>query len=284
MRKTGFVLLIVLLVVLLLNSCFSIGKSTGNLFGGGPSRPRESEPAFASDAKKSASDRASAEIFSATGLSGMTYKLMFNIVYAQVFFIGGFGAGFYPLEETQGCIWRIESKDEDGKISRVEAERALLKKLPNGDEWWFLAWRVDNDVFEFEALMTSDLYARKIRYFNPDVKRIEEAKFDDPSSGDSATLPPPEPAAGSLNISDLPRYLQGKETIRINSGTYNTDRLEWSFVNEDEKTTYKYTWWVDAKAAGGLVKYLWTKSGSKESLTGELYSLRKGYTSKFNSF
>ena len=283
MRRIGLLLIITITATLLFSSCFSLGGNTGNLSGGGSLKPREFGN-LTGGARKSVSDRASAEIVSATGLSGMTYKLMFSLVYTQVFFIGGFGAGFYPLEETQGCIWRIESKDEEGKVSKVEAERALLKKLPNGDEWWFLAWRVDNEVYEFEALMTSDLYARKIRYFNPDVNRIEEALFDDPSSGNPSSAPPSEPAAGSLNLSDLPRYSQGKETIRINSGTYNTERLEWSFVDEGEKITYKYSWWVDAKAAGGLVKFLWTKSGSKESLTGELFSLKNSYTTKFNSF
>jgi len=270
MKKKGVVAIFLVMVVLLLSSCFSF-------FGGG------SDPfGF----QKSVSDRASAEVASATGLTGMTRKMMFSVVYTQVFFIGGFGANFYELEETQGSIWRIESRDEDGNINAVEAERALLKRLPNGDQWWYLAWRAEGEAIEFEALMSKDQYAKKIRYYNADVKRVEEAVFDEPdtSNKDSETAPPPEPAVNEMDVKELSRLVKGKETIKIGSGTYNTERLEWSIVNEEDKATYTYTWWVDTKTAGGLVKYLWTRSGSKESLSGELFSLKKGYKTKFNSF
>jgi len=250
---------------ILLSSCSSLPDPLG-LFG------------------KKASDRLSAEAASATGLTGFNRKLMFNMVYAQVFFVGGFGADLYALEETQGTIWRVESRDENGNVSKLESERALLKKLPNGDQWWFLAWRPEGDAIEFEALMTSAKDAKKIRYFNKDVNRVEEAVFDETAKKDAQNAPPPDAAAGSMTRSDLAKLIKGKETITVGSGTYNTDRMEWTFTDQEEKTTYKYTWWVDAKVPGGLVKYLWTKEGSKQSLGGELYSINKGYKTKFSSF
>ena len=260
-------------VVFFLGSCFSVpGAGSGggmNPFG---------------SLRQSASDRASAEIASATGLTGMTNKMMFNMVYSQVFFIGGFGANFYELEETQGTIWRVQSRDESGDTSNVEAERALLKKLPNGDQWWYLAWQVDGDKIEYEVLMGSNLQAKKLRYYNPDVKRVEETVFKDTASSGSEEAPPPEPAVSDTSMNELASYSKGKETIRVNSGTYTADRLEWSVLNEEENTTYSYIWWVDPKAVGGLVKYEWTKSGSRERINGELYSVKKGYTTKFNSF
>lgn len=272
-RRSFLVIITVVGAIFLFGSCFS-GPSTGgglglNPFGG---------------LRQAASDRASAEIASATGLTGMTNRMMFNMMYSQVFFIGGFGANFYELEETQGTIWRVESRDEDGHVSSVEAERALLKKLPGGDEWWYLAWRADGDQMEYEALMNSRLQAKKIRYYNPEVKRVEETVFKDAASSGSGETPPPEPAVSEIDMKELATYSKGKETIRVNSGTYTADRLEWSALDEEEKTTYSYVWWVDPKAVGGLVKYEWTKSGSRESINGELYSVKKGYTTKFNSF
>jgi len=254
-------------LVLLLGSC-------GSLPGGG----------FLGGLQQSISDRASAEIASATGLTGMTNKMMFNMMYSQVLFIGGFGAGFYELEETQGAIWTITSTDEDGTVSKVDAERALLKKLPNGDEWWYLSWRTGSDSMEYEALMNKDYQAKKIRYYNPDVKRVEEAVFKETAASNSDEAPPPEPGASSLDMNDLSNLSKGNETITIGSGTYNTERLEWTYTDTDENATYNYTWWVDTKTAGGLVKYNWTKASSKESLSGELASLKKGYTTKFSSF
>jgi len=270
MKKKITALIIAGITALLFGSCFSLpGSGSGGFLGG---------------LTDSANKRVNAEVASATGLTGMTRKMMFNLVYAQVFFIGGFGADYYALEETQGTVWRVQSTDEDGKVSQVEAERALLKKLSNGDEWWYLAWRAEGgDVMEFEALMSKDLQPRKIRYYNEDVKRVEEAVFkeNEKSQGEE---PPPEPAVSDMNLSDLSKLSVGKETIKINSGTYTADKLQWSVVNEDDKATYSYVWWVNSKTAGGLVKYQWTKSGSKESINGELYSIKKGYTTKFSSF
>ncbi len=217
----------------------------------------------------------------------MTRKMMFNMLYAQVFFIGGFGAGYYDLEETQGTVWRMESRDEDGSKSIVEAERARLKTLPNGDAWWFLGWRADGESWEFEALMDKNLYARKIRYFNTDVNRIEEAKFDPPQANtdpEAETAPPEEAPAMALSEADLPSYVKGRETITVGGVRYATERIEWSFYDEEEKISYSYTWWVDPKAPGGLVKFEWTKSGSKEYLKGELVSVKKGYATKFKSY
>jgi len=235
--------------------------------------------------------RANAEVASAIGISQMTRKMMFSVVYTQIFFIGGFNAAYYDLEETQGTIWRLESTDEDGKVSFVEAERALLKKLPNGDSWWFLAWRDEEQSFEFEVLFDKDLNPIRMRYYNEDVKRIEEAKFDPPSkNADPKKETTPPPKAESADYKTLDDFYKStkakttKETIKITSGTWACTRIEWSIYDEDEKATYHYVWWIDTKATGGLVKFEWTKSGSKEKLKGELISIKKGYTTKFKSF
>jgi hypothetical protein len=233
-----------------------------------------------------ASNRVSAEVSSASGLTGLSRKMMFNVMYSQVFFIGGFGANYYDLAETQGTVWRIESFDEDGRKSSVEAERAFLKALPTGERWWYLAWRSEGETWEFEALMDKNLMARKIRYYNADVKRVEEAKFDDPATAkpNSETAPPEEAPASGLSLKDLPKYVDGKETIKIGAGTFKTERIEWDFFDEEEKVAYHYIWWVDPSAAGGLVSFQWSKERSKESIRGELVSLKKGYTTKFSSY
>ncbi|MCL2478188.1 MAG: hypothetical protein FWF22_01710 [Treponema sp.] len=272
MRIKGLITAIAITAcVLFLNSCFSVPGIGGfNPLAG---------------LEQQASNRASAEVASATGLTGMTNKLMFNVIYAQVFYMGGFGANIYQLDETQGTVWQIVSKDENNNTTKAQTERALLKIMPDGTQWWYLAWRQDGQTNEYEALMSPDMQAKKIRYFNPDVNRIEEAVFTDTASaaGNQDSDPPPEPASSTLGKDDLSVYSKGIETVKTNAGTYTAERLEYSSTDEDNVTT-TYTWWVDQKAPGGLVKYLWTKSGSNESLSGELYSVKKGYTTKFNSF
>lgn len=271
-RTSVSLALIAITTIVLMSSCFSLP-------GIGSFNPL-------ADVRGRISDRASAEVSSATGLTGMSRKMMFNVLYAQVFFIGGFGADFYDMEESQGTLWRMTSTEDDGSFSSVEAERAFLKTLPNGDRWWYLAWRGDGESWEFEALMDKDLMARKIRYFNADVKRVEESSFDTSGKAkpDSEKAPPQEASVSDIDLKDLAKNVKAKETVKVGAGTFQTERIEWTFYDEDEKTTYRYTWWVDPKAPGGLVKYEWTRSGSKESLKGELVSLKKGYKSKFSSF
>lgn len=267
-------ILITVLVAFSLSSCFSLP-------GVGGFNPL-------ADLQAQVSARASAEISSAAGITGMQRSMMFSVLYSQIFFIGGFGADYYDLAETQGTVWRMETRDEDGTVSVVEAERAFLKALPSGQRWWYLAWRADGESWEFEALMDSELNARKIRYFNADVKRVEETVFDDPQTTKGAeesetTAPEASPVTG-LNPEDLPEYSKGKEKIKVGAGAFVADRLEWSFLDEEENVTYRYTWWVDPKAPGGIVKFEWTRSDSKEFVKGELVSMRMGYKTKFSSY
>ncbi|MCL2833166.1 MAG: hypothetical protein FWD78_08355 [Treponema sp.] len=272
-KKILFAAAPLLACVLFLNSCFSVPS-----LGVGGFNPL-------SGLQQQASNRVSAEIASASGLTGMTNKVMFNVVYSQVFYMGGFGANIYQLEESQGTVWQIISTDENNNSSKVETERAFLKQMPNGDQWWYLAWRQDGETYEYEALMSNSLQAKKIRYYNADVQRVEEAVFKETASasGNEDTDPPPEAASSDLSKEDLSIYSKGTETVKTNSGTYTAERLEWSNTDSENVTT-TYTWWVDQKAPGGLVKYQWTKSGSKESIGGELYAVKKGYTTKFGSF
>jgi hypothetical protein len=247
-------------------------------------------------AKASAEKRANAEIASASGLTGMTRKMMFNMIYAQVFFIGGFNPDIFDLAETQGCAWRLESKDKDDKESSVvESERAFLKKNADGTSWWYLSWKTEDEEWAFEALMDSGMMAKKIRYYNADVKRIEEAVFEESadqkaSKGTKADkaaqeekAPPPESPSSDMTVKDLARYSKGKEKVSVGAGSYQADKLVWELKDEESGKKATYTWWVDAKAPGGLVKFVWSGSDG-DSLKGELSSMKKGYTTKFKSF
>ena len=271
MKKISLLLIVIIAGLLIPASVFSL--------------PKIKNPV--ANIKEKAKARLDAEAASAVGITGMNRKMMFNTLYAQIFFIGGFGAGYYELEETQGTVWRLSATDSDGNVSSVEAERALLKKLPDGSSWWYLGWKSGEDSWEFEAQMDKDLLARKIRYYNEDVKRIQESEFkysEEKTDPTEETSPPEEAPVSSLDFSDLHNYSKGRESIKISGKTFECERIEWSYHNEEENKTITYTWWVDASAAGGLIKYEWSLSGTKEMVKGELVSIKKGYKTKFKSF
>ncbi len=234
--------------------------------------------------KASVEKRANAEVASGIGLTGMTRKLMFNIIYSQVFFVGGFNPSLYDLGVGEGAVWRMESMNKDDKKpSVVSSERALLKKNADGSSWWYLSWKTEDEEWAFEALMDNDMMAKKIRYFNADVGRVEEASFDQKVKDKNAESAPPEEApASDIDIKDLAGIAKGKENVKVGAGSYNADKLVWEWIDEESKDKFSYTWWVDAKAPGGLVKF--SALGKDSSLKGELASVKKGYGTKFSSF
>jgi len=239
--------------------------------------------------KQSAEKRANAEIASGIGLTGMTRKMMFNVIYAQVFFIGGFNPDIYDLAETEGAVWRLESKNkEDEKASIVDSERALLKKNADGTSWWYLSWKTEKEEWAFEALMDAEMMAKKIRYYNADVKRVEEAVFEEPAKekaakrGEEDKAPPPEAPSSDMSAKDLPKYSKGREKVTVGAGTYQAEKIVWEWKDEESKEKVSYTWWIDSKVPGGLVKFLW--ADSDDSLKGELVSVKKGYSTKYKSF
>jgi hypothetical protein len=216
-------------------------------------------------------------------------------MYAQVFFVGGFSPTLYNLEETQGAVWKMESKDKDDeKAGVVTTERALLKKNADGSSWWYLSWKAEDEEWIFEALMDKEMMAKKIRYYNADVQRVEEAVFDDPGAaapadkskakakGKAEPNPAPSEApASDFSAKDMATYSKGKESVKVGAGTFKAEKIVWDW-KDDEGKSYAYTWWVDAKTPGGLVKFNYAGDGS--SLKGELVSLKKGYATIYKSF
>ena len=241
-------------------------------------------------AQAKAEKRANAEIASGIGLTAMNRKMMFNMMYSQVYFIGGFGPGLYDMEEGQGAVWSMTSKDNDGTGDRIETERALLKNLADGSSWWYLGWRTaggdDAEEWEFEALMDADMQALKIRYYNADVGRIQEAVFTPDGSAaaeDEETMEEPEEVPSSeLETEDLSSLSRGREKIKVGAGTYTAEKIVWEFWDEESGESVTYTWWVEPSVPGGLVKYVF--KGTESSVEGELESLKKGYKTKFGSY
>ncbi|MBN2508956.1 MAG: hypothetical protein JXB03_01725 [Spirochaetales bacterium] len=237
-----------------------------------------------------AEKRVNAEIASGVGLTGLERKMMFNMMYSQVYFVGGFAPAHYDLEEGQGMVWSLVSKGDEGEEGQMETERALLKTLDDGSSWWYLSWSSDDAEdpaqWEFEALMDADMQAVKLRYYNADVGRIEETEFAPSAEAESeedGTMEEPEEVPSSdLETDDLSSLSRGREKVKVGAGTFNAEKLVWEITDEETGEKVVYIWWVDSSVPGGLVRYEYSAEGS--SITGELSSLKKGYTTKFSSY
>jgi hypothetical protein len=203
---------------------------------------------------------------------------MFGMIFAQAFYLGGFYAGFGTYREGQGTVWEISYK-ENGKPETFTAERALLKVNADNSLWWYIKYEVDEEVFAYEVLVTPEFEARKIR-FKDEEGAIREYAFDAGEAGGGT--------AATARVFDLEsdseyqKYLQGKRPVNTSAGKFNTDYLRVTYMNQGVDAVYE--WWVSDEVPGKLVRFKWEDKDNKTTLSGELVSIKTGYTTRFNSF
>ncbi len=203
---------------------------------------------------------------------------MFGMIFAQAFYLGGFNAGFEQYREGQGTVWEITYKD-NGKPETFTAERALLKVNADNSLWWYIKYEVDEEAFAYEVLVEPDFEARKIR-FKDEEGAVREYVFKSGESGGGT--------AATARIFDLEsdseykKYLQGSRPVNTSAGKFNTDYLRVTYMNQGVDAVYE--WWVSDEVPGKLVQFKWEDKENKTTLSGELVSIKTGYTTRFNSF
>jgi len=280
------VLAVLLAVLLVLSSCSSMVESIGKLDS-------------AVDRTKARANQAALD---AVGVGAMEDAMVASMVYAQVFFAGGFAYGYEDFEEGEGVIWKLTSTDESGSES-MEAERALLKRTADNNEWWLLSYsEPEGESFLSEALLDPDYSIVKFRYMDPETEKIREWV---PETDEEAAAEETQDEAEAeetayageeaLFRGDYENYIVGQETVRVGAGTYTADHVliedTYTIYTDEEETeenaeTYQviYEWWISDDVPGQIVKYEWQNVTEKISLKGELVSFKKGYTTQLESF
>ncbi len=236
-------------------------------------------------------------VLSATGIAALQDSMVAMIVYTSAFYAGGFMYGYDNFSEGEGVEWKVTSKSEEEE-SIVTIERALLKRLNDGTSWWQLSYRDEESEFLSEALVGGDFDLLIFRYIDPDTDELREWV---PEEEEESSVQ--EDSEEEEMDSELPDYYDGSwesnivgtERITVPAGTYSADHVlveedyEYYYVDEDgneqtEMTTLRYEWWISDSVPGNLVRYKWEDGSDDTSLTGELISHRKGYTTRLNSF
>jgi hypothetical protein len=168
---------------------------------------------------------------------------IFMTMQAQAAFSYTFSAGGMWLGQTgykPGEWTKFEMRDKESE-KPVVLERAFLKRLDNGDEWWRVSWEGDGESWIYEALI-----AKK------DGKLIRlRAKDTDGNEG--------EVAVGDQQIYNEPQKVSpesikgatiGTEKITVPAGTFTAKHVR--FVNQGEGAS---DWWLNDGIPGGVVKY-----------------------------
>lgn len=215
-------------------------------------------------------------------------QAQFSIVYSQVFFLGGFGMDYGDAKLGQLLEWKMDATDSSG-TDTLWADRALLRKEADGSEWWYLAYRTNEDNLEYAVKLDSDYNPLLLRFKNKETGQIQELKYDkaeaqkgqEQMKQNQAGASAPASSRSDNVLTDQSAYAQyktGTETITVGAGTFTCDKLQDTYTDSNDTTTkVTYTWWV-SKDLPGLVKYDWENLKDKSSAKGELVKRQDGFS------
>ena len=271
--------------------------------------------------KQKVSGVAERAVMDATGLADMQDAMVASIVYSYAFFAGGYMPGYDDFAEGEGVVWRLTVTDEDGTES-VDIERALLKRLPDRKEWWFLSYSTEDEEMVSEALLNEEYEIEVFRYRDPETGEVKEWI---PEQTEEAEAADAEAAEGEdeTEVEEAPGFYEGNwqdnvvgtEQVKVPAGTFTADHVVVNMEYEAETGTaeaagadeggqegttekatassgsaetetheIRYEWWISEDAPGNLVKYRWTDSAEEGEFLGELVDHGTGYRSRLDSF
>lgn len=174
----------------------------------------------------------------------------FMAMQAQVVFSYTFSAGGMWLDQTgykPGEWTKFEMKAE-GDAKPVVLERAFLKRLANGDEWWRTSWEADGESWIYEALISKkDGTLLRLRARDTDGNEGEV-----PISEQQIYSEPQEVSAESIKGATI-----GTENVSVPAGTFTARHVR--FVNQGQGNV---DWWLNDKVPGGVVKYEMSENGT----------------------
>ena len=223
---------------------------------------------------------------SLNALQANVMQAAFSQVFASVFSVGGIYPDYSELEEGQGLVWKHRYEDESESL-QYTTELALLKRLDNGDSWWYIAMTDDDELLEYEGLLDSQLRVKRIRY--AEDGQTEEYVFPVPTSASEGTgslagfggLGGLSTLGMSFTMETLAEFAQGTETVSVPAGTWRATKALYEYGSSE--SLFSYCWFYTGEVPGQLIKYDHSRGGEFES-SGELQAVRGGYRTQFGSY
>ncbi len=225
----------------------------------------------------------------AVGLGALEDSMIATIMYAQVFYAGGYGAGYEDFSEGEGVAWNITSRNDESESS-VQVERALLKRNSDGTAWWFLRYKAENEEeFISEALVDDEYTLLKFRYYDAETDSVREWIPEQEESVESTEVEEETAEEVGFYDGDFKNFSTGKVSVTVPAGSYSAEHflIEDTYVPEtegEEGYEVRYEWWLADKVPGDIVKYSWENLTDDTAITGELTSNKTGYKTRLDSF
>jgi len=198
---------------------------------------------------------------------GQFMALQAQVVFSYTFSAGGYwvgGTGYKPGEYT-----KFDWIDEGG--TKVILERAFLKKLDDGNEWWRVSWSDEEGNWIYEALLS------------PSEERMVRLRARD-ADGNEGEIPLTEEAiyVPPVKVSDesIKGATVGRETVETPAGKFTTDHVVFVAATGEGKVE----WWITDSVPGGVVKYLARDNEQKTVWTSILREFGKNAETVLSSY
>jgi hypothetical protein len=175
-----------------------------------------------------------------TPMWGTFMALQAQIIFSYSFSAGGLWLGQADYQPGDWTKFEIVQKDDETK---VELERAYLKKDENGNQWWRVSWSDGEDAWVYEALLAPESGSLlRLR-----AKDVDGNIGEVPVSGEAIYIPPTEPTEESIKGAT-----KGTDTITTPAGTYKANHVVYLATTGEGQVE----WWLTKEVPGGVVKYL----------------------------
>ncbi len=207
----------------------------------------------------------------APGAGAYTPQVMMS--YANVMFAIGFNSGGYwvpgaDLQQGQSVTFEFTSDNHTRRL-----ERAYLKALPDGKQWYRVKWYSVNeqpDTVTFEAMFSAD--------------RSQVLRMRGKAPGQQAGEIPVEQNTGFswreptyLTQESLDGATVGTETVTTAAGNFTAKHIRYNMMGGGT-----YEWWMAPNVPGGVVKYI-VGYGS-ENYTQTLVAIANNATTELGSY
>jgi hypothetical protein len=248
-RTPARVLGAVIFLAVLLSSC-SLQEAVMEGIGRGASKEAEQN----TQQQAAAGSQPSQSGAPAPGPQWNQYMVMqAQMAFNYAFSAGGLWAGqkgYKPGEYTK-FEWTMEGDEP------IVMERAYLKELPDGKQWWRVSWKDAEGVWIWEALIDPES-GQMLRMRARDADGNEG---EVPVSGQSVYMQPAELTKESVQGATV-----GKEKITVPAGTFQSDHVVYMAPTGEGQAEF----WLAPQIPGGVVKYLISSKGNGAVWTSDL--------------
>ena len=176
-----------------------------------------------------------------------------QMAFNYAFSAGGLWAGqrgYEPGEYTK-FRWTMEGDDP------LVMERAYLKELDDGKQWWRVTWEDSEGSWIWEALLdpaTSQMVRMRARDADGNEGEV-------PVSGQAVFMAPAELTQESVQGATV-----GTKRITVPAGTFKTDHVVYMAATGEGQSEF----WLDPQIPGGVVKYLISRKAEGALWSSEL--------------